>query len=361
MTTAWTVWLGSVATSAPAAGSTATACGTCPPSSTPSPASSSPAASTPPASWYTACSPQSLRVPGRLPGSADDPIEKQRYLTAHAPPDSSPATPPKPRTPMRPTPAGPNMWWSSMPTPPDSQARSPSSPSPSRSPPACSPPSPATPTSTPSSSATASSCTPPANSTSAAPHDSPTEPNDAHFAASTATAPSPAAPSAYDRCKLHHIIWWRNQGRTDLHNLLPVCNIHHTKIHHDRWTIELGPNRELTLRPPRRQHPHHRPTQPTNRRLTRNGPGTSKRRQRAVDPTATPRAASSWRCCLCMFQRSSDVELTTVFPAASRSSSTRSPAGRSIVEASTANNPCPLGEAATPQGSTTLARPSTNS
>jgi hypothetical protein len=57
----------------------------------------------------------------------------------------------------------------------------------------------------------------------------------------------PGCSVAYDRCKLHHIIWWRNQGRTDLDNLLPVCSIHHTKIHHDGWIIELGPNRELTL------------------------------------------------------------------------------------------------------------------
>ncbi len=33
-------------------------------------------------------------------------------------------------------------------------------------------------------------------------------------------------------------------------NLLPVCSIHHTNIHHDGWIIELGPNRELTLRLP---------------------------------------------------------------------------------------------------------------
>ena len=73
----------------------------------------------------------------------------------------------------------------------------------------------------------------------------------------------PGCTVAYDRCKLHHIIWWRNQGRTDLDNLLPVCPVHHTKIHNDRWHIELGPNRELTLTlpdgtthttgPPRRQ------------------------------------------------------------------------------------------------------------
>jgi hypothetical protein len=57
----------------------------------------------------------------------------------------------------------------------------------------------------------------------------------------------PGCGVAYDRCKLHHVIWWRHGGRTDLDNLLPVCTKHHSKIHHDGWTIELGPNRELTL------------------------------------------------------------------------------------------------------------------
>ncbi len=51
----------------------------------------------------------------------------------------------------------------------------------------------------------------------------------------------------YDRCKLHHIIWWSNGGNTDLDNLIPVCSVHHANIHHDGWTIELGPNRQLTL------------------------------------------------------------------------------------------------------------------
>jgi hypothetical protein len=57
----------------------------------------------------------------------------------------------------------------------------------------------------------------------------------------------PGCSVAYDRCKLHHVIWWRHGGRTDLDNLLPVCTTHHSKIHHDGWIIELGPNRELTL------------------------------------------------------------------------------------------------------------------
>jgi hypothetical protein len=60
----------------------------------------------------------------------------------------------------------------------------------------------------------------------------------------------PGCTVGYDRCKLHHIIWWINGGTTDLDNLLPVCSVHHAKIHHDGWIIELGPHRELTLRLP---------------------------------------------------------------------------------------------------------------
>jgi hypothetical protein len=54
----------------------------------------------------------------------------------------------------------------------------------------------------------------------------------------------------YDRCTLHHVIWWRHEGRTDLDNLLPVCSRHHHKIHDAGWNIELGPNRQLTIRFP---------------------------------------------------------------------------------------------------------------
>ena len=60
----------------------------------------------------------------------------------------------------------------------------------------------------------------------------------------------PGGTVGYDRCKLHHIIWWNNGGTTDLNNLLPVCSMHHTRIHNDGCIIELGPHRELTLRLP---------------------------------------------------------------------------------------------------------------
>ena len=64
------------------------------------------------------------------------------------------------------------------------------------------------------------------------------------------TCAIPGCAVRYSRCKLHHIIWWRNGGRTDLANLLPVCTHHHTKIHDAGWNISLGANRELTIRFP---------------------------------------------------------------------------------------------------------------
>ncbi len=60
----------------------------------------------------------------------------------------------------------------------------------------------------------------------------------------------PGCSVRYDRCKLHHIVWWRHGGRTDLDNLLPLCARHHANVHHDNWAIELDHQRELTLRFP---------------------------------------------------------------------------------------------------------------
>jgi len=60
----------------------------------------------------------------------------------------------------------------------------------------------------------------------------------------------PGCSVPYDRCKLHHVIWWRHGGRTDLDNLLPLCSQHHTKVHDSGWVVELGANRELTIRFP---------------------------------------------------------------------------------------------------------------
>ena len=90
----------------------------------------------------------------------------------------------------------------------------------------------------------------PATSTSGAAPGLRTGPNDAPLRGLYATCAIPGCGVHYDRCKLHHVIWWRHGGRTDLDNLLPVCVRHHHKIHDTGWTIELGPNRQLTIRYP---------------------------------------------------------------------------------------------------------------
>jgi Domain of unknown function (DUF222) len=62
-----------------------------------------------------------------------------------------------------------------------------------------------------------------------------------------ATCAIPGCRVRYSRTKLHHLIWWRHGGLTNLDNLLPVCDQHHQKIHHNGWLVSLGPNRELTI------------------------------------------------------------------------------------------------------------------
>jgi hypothetical protein len=69
----------------------------------------------------------------------------------------------------------------------------------------------------------------------------------------------------YRYCKLHHIIWWRHGGHTNLDNLLPLCERHHHSVHDHHWTITLGPRRELTI-----NLPDH--TTLTTGPPTRNGP-----------------------------------------------------------------------------------------
>ena len=62
-----------------------------------------------------------------------------------------------------------------------------------------------------------------------------------------ATCAIPGCRVRYSRTKLHHVIWWRHGGRSDLDNFLPVCEKHHQHIHNDGWLITLGPNRQLSI------------------------------------------------------------------------------------------------------------------
>ncbi len=65
---------------------------------------------------------------------------------------------------------------------------------------------------------------------------------------------------AFDRCEIHHIDWFEHGGTTDLHNLLPLCSRHHHLVHEGGWTIQLSPERTLTITRPDGQH--HATTRP---------------------------------------------------------------------------------------------------
>jgi hypothetical protein len=64
------------------------------------------------------------------------------------------------------------------------------------------------------------------------------------------TCATPGCGVDYRWCKLHHIIWWRHGGLTDLDNLVPLCQRHHQAVHRQGWQISLGPRRELTINLP---------------------------------------------------------------------------------------------------------------
>ncbi len=48
----------------------------------------------------------------------------------------------------------------------------------------------------------------------------------------------------------HHIVWWRNGGRTDLDNLLLICSFHHRLVHEHGWRIERDPGGEIAWQRP---------------------------------------------------------------------------------------------------------------
>lgn len=61
------------------------------------------------------------------------------------------------------------------------------------------------------------------------------------------TCSIPGCSTHFDRCKIHHIIWWSRGGLTDLENLLPVCVRHHHAIHDTGWNVSIDEHRRLTV------------------------------------------------------------------------------------------------------------------
>ena len=57
----------------------------------------------------------------------------------------------------------------------------------------------------------------------------------------------PGCGVGFDNCQIHHLRWFRNLGRTDICNLLPICNKHHHLVHEGGWRLCLDDRRNLTV------------------------------------------------------------------------------------------------------------------
>jgi len=68
-----------------------------------------------------------------------------------------------------------------------------------------------------------------------------------------ATCAIPGCCVRFDKTELHHVIWWRLGGCTNLDNLVPLCWLHHQRVHKDGWLLHLAPDRTLTITLPDRQ------------------------------------------------------------------------------------------------------------
>jgi hypothetical protein len=50
------------------------------------------------------------------------------------------------------------------------------------------------------------------------------------------------------QCQPHHIAYWRDDGPTNMNNLVPLCPQHHRNVHEGNWRLKLtAPNRVLTV------------------------------------------------------------------------------------------------------------------
>lgn len=45
--------------------------------------------------------------------------------------------------------------------------------------------------------------------------------------------------------EVHHVVWWRHGGRTDLDNLLLICSFHHRLVHELGWSIRREADGEI--------------------------------------------------------------------------------------------------------------------
>ena len=57
----------------------------------------------------------------------------------------------------------------------------------------------------------------------------------------------PGCEARWQHCDIHHLIWYRHNGLTDIENLLPLCWRHHHSAHEGGWQLSLDQHRNLTI------------------------------------------------------------------------------------------------------------------
>ena len=50
----------------------------------------------------------------------------------------------------------------------------------------------------------------------------------------------------FEQCEIHHIVFWRFDGESNIDNLAPVCSRHHHLAHEGGWTLSMTPDRIVT-------------------------------------------------------------------------------------------------------------------
>jgi len=61
------------------------------------------------------------------------------------------------------------------------------------------------------------------------------------------TCAHPDCTVGFSACRIHHIKWWwKHLGRTDIDNLLPLCEKHHHLVHEGEWGLTMTPDRVTT-------------------------------------------------------------------------------------------------------------------
>ena len=77
------------------------------------------------------------------------------------------------------------------------------------------------------------------------------------------TCAHPDCTVTIDDCRVHHVTFWRDGGRTDLADMIGICEQHHHLVHEGGWTLTMSPDRVATwVRPDGVIHS----TDPTNDR-----------------------------------------------------------------------------------------------